>query len=197
MLKAIDGFGVSVTIDAAEEGKTYYCPICKQALIQKRGEIREHHFSHIGPKGANKKNYVPCSDKWHYDKTDWHIQWQKRFSDESYEKVLEFEGKKHIADVLVGDIVIEFQHSNISIEEFRDRNEFYTKCGYKVIWIFDLIEEYNNGRIRLDEWKDNCYHWTYVKNYLENLNWKRTKPYYFFNLPMRKKTLMKQPVWRK
>ena len=66
MLKAIDGFGVSVTIDAAEEGKTYYCPICKQALIQKRGEIREHHFSHIGPKGANKKNYVPCSDKWHY-----------------------------------------------------------------------------------------------------------------------------------
>ena len=116
MLKAIDGFGVSVTIDAAEEGKAYYCPICKQALIQKRGEIREHHFSHIGPKGANKKNYVPCSDKWHYDKTDWHIQWQKRFSDESYEKVLEFEGKKHIADVLVGDIVIEFQHSNISIE---------------------------------------------------------------------------------
>lgn len=40
--------------------------------IQKQNEIREHHFSHIGPKGANKKNYVPCSDKWHYDKTDWH-----------------------------------------------------------------------------------------------------------------------------
>lgn len=180
MLKAIDGFGVSVTIDAAEEGKTYYCPICKQALIQKRGEIREHHFSHIGPKGANKKNYVPCSDKWHYDKTDWHIQWQKRFSDESYEKVLEFEGKKHIADVLVGDIVIEFQHSNISIEEFRDRNEFYTKCGYKVIWIFDLIEEYNNGRIRLDEWKDNCYHWTYVKKLFRELELEKEKAILFF-----------------
>ena len=43
-----------------------------EVKIQKRNEIREHHFSHIGPKGANKKNYVPCSDKWHYDKTDWH-----------------------------------------------------------------------------------------------------------------------------
>ena len=52
MLKAIDGFGVSVTIDAAEEGKTYYCPICKQALIQKRGEIREHHFFTYWAKGS-------------------------------------------------------------------------------------------------------------------------------------------------
>lgn len=180
MIKAIDSFGTSVSIDSAKEGKTYFCPICKQALIQKRGEIREHHFSHIGNRGSNSKNYTPCSDTWRYDKTDWHIQWQKRFPDECYEKVLEFEGRKHIADVLVGDVVVEFQHSSISVDEFRDRNDFYTKCGYKVIWVFDLIDELENGRITMDERNDYRFHWSYVKKFFREVELNNEKTIVFF-----------------
>ena len=47
----------------------------------------------------------------------------------------------HRADVCIGKYVIEFQHSPISRKEFNKRNWFYTKAGYKLIWIFDFIDE--------------------------------------------------------
>lgn len=75
MIKAVDQYGQPVLIDTAQRSTQCYCPICGQALLQKRREIREHHFSHIGPRGRNEKGYVPCSDEWNYDKTDWHIIW--------------------------------------------------------------------------------------------------------------------------
>ena len=43
--------------------------------------------------------------------------------------------------------VIEFQHSPITAEEFNVRNQFYLTYGKKVIWIFDLSEEFEDGRI--------------------------------------------------
>ena len=173
MLKAIDKYDNSVTIDEADETQTYYCPICNQALIQKRGEIREHHFSHIGPRGTNARNYVPCSDTWHYDKTDWHIQWQKRFPSECYEKVLTDGTEKHIADIFINNIVVEFQHSTITLEEFRERNLFYLSLGYKVIWVFDLIDECESGRIKREDYPENCYRWSYVKKLFREIDVKK------------------------
>lgn len=170
MLKAIDKYDNFVTIDEADETQTYYCPICEQELIQKRGEIREHHFSHIGPRGTNVRNYVPCSDNWNYDKTDWHIQWQKRFPSECYEKVLSKGDEKHIADIFINNIVVEFQHSSISLEEFRKRNKFYFSLGYKVIWVFDLIDECESDRIKREDYPENCYRWTYVKKLFKGID---------------------------
>lgn len=43
--------------------------------------------------------------------------------------------------------VIEFQHSPISAEEFDERNKFYTSIGKKVVWIFDVQEKYETGRL--------------------------------------------------
>lgn len=180
MLKAIDKNDNLVLIDNADENEMYFCPICHQPLVQKRGDIREHHFSHIGPRGFNEKSYVPCSDTWHYDKTPWHFQWQKRFADECIEKVITRGNEKHIADVLVNDIVIEFQHSAISIEDFRKRNTFYNACGYKVIWVFDLIEESESGRIDYSEDCDNEYHWSYVKKLFREIDLKSEHATIFF-----------------
>ena len=42
-------------------------------------------------------------------------------------------------------VVYEFQHSPLSPEELDDRNAFYNSLGYKVIWIFDLFDQYENG----------------------------------------------------
>ena len=160
-LKAVDKDGRNVSIDEADKSNQYYCPICGQPLIQKRGEIREHHFSHIGSRGNIDADYILCSDKWSYDKSDWHINWQKRFPVECYEKVLSRGNQKHIADIVSKNLVIEFQHSAISIDEFRDRNNFYTLCGYSVVWVFDLIREYDDGKIA-DE-NGGKYHWSYAK----------------------------------
>lgn len=180
MIKAIDKSGAKVSIDHADKNEHYYCPVCGQILIQKRGQVRMHHFSHIGERGGYEKGYVPCSDKWNYDKSDWHIEWQKKFPEESYETVVEFEGKKHIADVLIGDIVIEFQYSNITIEEFRERNEFYTKCGYKVIWVFNVFEDFWEEKIVSDDFDENKYHWTYVKKLFREMEVCNEKALIFF-----------------
>ena len=48
------------------------------------------------------------------------------------------------ADVLINGYVIEFQHSPISRDEIKERNEFYTNCGYKVIWVFDANDKIKN-----------------------------------------------------
>lgn len=180
MIKAVDQYGQPVLIDTVQRSTPCYCPICGQALLQKRGEIREHHFSHIGPRGRNEKGYVPCRDEWNYDKTDWHIIWQKRFPPECYEKVLSRGGQKHIADILINDFVIEFQHSAITIDEFRDRNSFYASCGYSVIWVFDLIEEFHCGKI--SDMGGGKYHWSYAKKLFREMNLHSEETTIYFQL---------------
>lgn len=60
---------------------------------------------------------------------------------------------QHRADVCIGKYVIEFQHSPISKKEFNKRNWFYTKAGYKLIWIFDFREEYELDKMYVyDGW---------------------------------------------
>lgn len=169
MLKALDSFNHLTHIEEAEPGKMYYCQVCKQPVLQRRGKIRIHHFAHYSPKGTHGE-YVPCSDTWSYDMTEWHMEWQNRFDYSCIEKVVEANNKRHIADVLVGNIVVEFQHSPISIEDFRERNEFYTAKGYKVIWVFDLTEEFENQRIRMEEDSDNSYRWAYVKKVFKDIH---------------------------
>jgi competence CoiA-like predicted nuclease len=137
-----------VHIDDAVRGEKYYCPTCGEELCIKRGLIKTHHYSHI--------NTSNC-DGWHYDMSEWHSSWQNQFPLENQEVVFEVNGKKHRADVFINNTVIEFQHSKISNEEFKDRNNFYTSLGYKVIWIFDATDSYINGDI--EEQYDNNYSW--------------------------------------
>lgn len=179
MIKAVDCNGVFVSIDDADMGTQYYCPICGQPLIQKRGMVREHHFSHVGQKNGS-SSPINCSDLWKYDKSDWHIAWQKRFPVECYEKVLIRGKQKHIADIVINNLVIEFQHSSISLEEFRERNTFYSSCGYSVIWVFDLIDEFNNGHITDQD--DGKYYWSYAKKLFREMDLKNELASIYFQL---------------
>lgn len=88
---------------------------------------------------------------------------------------MECDGEKHRADICVEEkkMVIEFQHSPISSDEFERRCLFYTSAGYQLIWVFDaagkikdpnayVIPPYVNGRIY-------C-----MKDYFtQELEWKR------------------------
>ena len=161
MLTAVDLNGNKVFIDNVSPTSVFFCPICQQKLIQKRkGEMRRPHFAHLGMKDLH---YVPCTDRWHYDKTKWHFDWQLLFSIDNYEVVINDKGKRHIADVLINNTVIEFQHSSISYGEFKERNDFYSAKGYEIVWVFDLQKEYNDKRIHRNIWKDDGYVWSYVK----------------------------------
>ena len=165
-LRAKNKDGILTYIDDAIEGEMYYCQICNQPMMQRHCIDRIDHFAHYSPHG--RKDIVPCSDHWGYDKTAWHMEWQKRFPVDSMERVLELHGKKHIADILLSGIVVEFQHSPISYDEFNERNKFYTSLGYKVIWVFDLIEEYKDGRFARNNY-DYYYKWSYPKTLFRHI----------------------------
>ncbi len=142
MLYANDKSGNRVCIDDVIDRKdVFYCPTCGGKLVQKRGLVKAHHFAHHPS--------VSCTDKWHYDMSEWHRRWQSFFPREALEIVKEYGGQKHRADVLLEKekTVYEFQHSPISSEEFSERNAFYSQLGYKVIWVFDVTDDYEKGEL--------------------------------------------------
>ena len=141
MLFAIDKEGNRIHISCAQRSQEYVCPCCEEKVLLRKGDIRAHHYAHCSG--------TVCRDGWHYDMSDWHQEWQNQFPLQYQEIVKELNGKKHRADVLVEakKIVFEFQHSSLSADEFYDRNRFYNALGYKVIWIFDEIEQYANESI--------------------------------------------------
>ena len=127
-----------VDIEDADSKKEYICPHCKSKLIQKCGDINVWHFAH--------ESLRDCDD-WSNEMSEWHKNWQAQFPKRFREVDITYRGKTHRADVCVHGYIIEFQHSSISAKEFNKRNKFYTNAGYKVIWIFDLTNQYYNDQI--------------------------------------------------
>lgn len=136
MYFAIDGNGKRVFIDEVAEKQKYYCPVCKAPLIIKRGTLIAHHFAH--------KTTVDC-DPWYKGKMSiWHKSFQELFPVEYQEIAIWNDDRTeyHIADIML-DIqgrptVFEFQHSPLSHQEFIERTNYYLKCGFRLIWIFDF-----------------------------------------------------------
>ena len=136
-----------VYIDDTHSNSEYYCPYCGATLIVRQGDIRHHHFAH--------KSHHECSDTWsrngYYDDSSWHNDWQSRFPKENQEIKLNLGQTAHRADVMIDRSVIEFQHSVMSPDKFDDRNNFYLNLGYKVIWLFDLSDLFESGKITYEK----------------------------------------------
>lgn len=133
MFIALDENNDKVNAKCAERIRDYYCPLCGESVILKRGEIKVPHFAH--------KSVRDC-ESFHKDMSEWHRNWQELFPIEHREVIVKNKlGEKHIADIGVYKTVVEFQHSSISKEEFEKRNTFYTSMGYRVIWVFDCIND--------------------------------------------------------
>ncbi len=163
MFFANEDNGNRIHIDDVDEKKQYYCPSCGEKLfIKNKGEIIAHHFSHY--------QGTICKDSWHYDMSLWHINWQNRFPRSCQEIVKKIGEQKHRADILIENskTVIEFQHSDLSKEEFIDRNTFYNELGYKVVWVFDVAEQYNKETITesYNYMRGTSYLWKYPKRTL-------------------------------
>ncbi len=144
MYIALNDNNERIDIDHVEAGKKYYCPVCHEPLLIRKGQIKKHHFAHLRD--------TECTDSWKHDMTEWHFSWQECFPVENREIIMRIGGAIHRTDVFIEGTVIEFQHSPMSPEEFKERNDFYNSLGHKVVWVFDLIEEYNKGRIKYSEY---------------------------------------------
>ena len=145
MLFAHDYNNRRVHIDETHSNQEYYCPYCGASLVAKKGDIRQHHFAH--------KSLHHCSDSWvgnhsnSYDLSPWHNDWQSLFPKENQEIKLALGDTKHRADIMIDKTVIEFQHSIMSPSAFDNRNNFYFNFGNKVVWLFDLSELLNEGKL--------------------------------------------------
>ena len=150
MFKAVDKDENIITISDARSHNNLFCRCCNSPVYYVPGNTsvkygKSPHFRHF-PKRK-------CIDNWNHDKTQWHRDWQNCFPIDSQEVIFEKDGKKHITDVALSEsgVVIEFQHSYISPSEFKDRNDFYTALGYRVIWVFDIQKSYSRRKIGINE----------------------------------------------
>lgn len=124
MLYALNKNGRKILAKRDAEGR---CPTCKEKLIAKCGRIMAHHWAHPGE---------DC-DPWHEHETDWHRYWKSLVPADCVEVTIEKNGKRHRADIVTTKgIVIELQHSSISVDSIEARENFYDK----MIWLFDVSE---------------------------------------------------------
>jgi competence CoiA-like predicted nuclease len=100
--------GTRISADKYSLESPVFCPVCGQKLIFKAGKVVRPYFSHT----IDEK----CLDNWHHeDMCEWHIAWQNEFPEKYREVVLKENDIVHRADVALGDVVVEFQHSPISL----------------------------------------------------------------------------------
>lgn len=127
--------------------------VCKNGhmLIKYESKIRKNHFRH--------KN---SSDVGGHSMTEWHSEWESNFQ----ETEVPFPCKKHgisdrRADAVIGDNVLEFQHSYISKDEVDCRNYDYCVCHRKELsWIIDC-----NDTIVFDKLSSKRYLIKFIKDY--------------------------------
>lgn len=153
MFVAIDENGEFVDVLDADKGCLYFCPICNGEVIVRDGGVNVKHFAH------RKTN---CLDNWHYDMSAWHRKMQSYFPKECREVVVSNDVESHRADVLIDNTVIEFQHSPISSMEFEERTDFFINLKYRVAWVFDVRDLYENCQIyHPEEREDQMLFWKY------------------------------------
>jgi len=103
------------------------CRSCGSPMLAKCGQFKLWHWAH--------KSRLHC-DPWWEPETDWHRARKNRFPKEWHE-VIRFDpatNEKHIADVKTDKgLVLEFQHSAITPEEMKAREDFYGN----MIWVVD------------------------------------------------------------
>lgn len=119
-------------IEALKGVKDAICPICGETLVPKCGQIKMHHWAHTTKQKC---------DLWWESETEWHRQWKDNFSKEYQEIIMhdDITKGKHVADVRTKTgIVLEFQHSPMSIEEQYSREQFYKN----MIWVVDARKYY-------------------------------------------------------
>lgn len=111
----------------ATPGLSGQCLFCAAPMTAKCGQQVMWHWAH--------RNRREC-DPWWENEGPWHRAWKNLFPSHTHEIVAHdaLTGERHIADIrLDAGLVIELQHSAMSLAEMRSREAFYSR----MIWIVD------------------------------------------------------------
>ncbi len=109
-----------------------HCPSPEMIVVAGERGHRIPHFRH-------KSN---CGCRFAAGETEWHFEWKSHFDRIEVDMGIDSVTNEHnYADAVVRDrsgkdVVIEFQHSAISLKEQEDRERFYTSTG-GMVWVHD------------------------------------------------------------
>jgi competence protein CoiA len=139
----------------ATPSRTAICPECGGKVIAKCGSINIWHWAH--------RSFVAC-DPWCEGETEWHLYWKSLFPKEYVEVPVVVSGVRHRADVKTPNgIIIEFQHSSLSVLDIRAREMFYQN----MIWVFDVRVPYVDDRLLLrDKGSYTTFRWMHPRKSL-------------------------------
>lgn len=128
--------GVRVEPEKGLDGAV--CPICKQPVRARCGEVRVKHWAH--------KSVIDC-DSWKEPETTWHREWKNLFGD-LQEQMHEKDGTRHMADVKTQDgTIVEFRHGPIDLNGKRTREAFF---GEPMFWVVDCAAEQKKNRFNFN-----------------------------------------------
>lgn len=141
MLEALcDGKPIRASKDLKGKGLVFRCKDkeCEHPELKLvAGEYRCPHFRH------QCRGKCSCPD----GETDWHLEWKSHFDQIEVDMgVDEVTGERNRADAVVGNLVLEFQHSPIKDEEKDARERFYGSKG-GMLWIVDASNTRSLQRI--------------------------------------------------
>lgn len=126
----------------------YLVCIMNNELIKYESTKKQCHFKH-------KNNSYNSMSQWHKN-------WQNCFDDDNNEVTI---GNRR-ADVLINNIVVEFQHSKITKNLVKKRNENYLKHNKQIYWVIDCndaivyeLMSHNTYLIKIEKniWKYNSF----------------------------------------
>lgn len=127
MLYALGTDGIKIS---PRKGATATCAGCGARMIPKCGTINMWHWAH--------ESVADC-DAWSDGESDWHLRWKNYFEPQNVEVTIQRGDETHRADVLTPkSVVIELQHSPISVEAIQEREAFYGD----MVWVFDMTKHY-------------------------------------------------------
>ena len=135
-------------------GQRAICPGCHNEVGARCGHINVWHWGHLSG--------IDC-DSWAEPLSVWHLRWQAYLASlgAEIEVNIERDGISHRADARMKDgLVIELQHSALSVDEIVERERFYQK----MIWVFDVRSAYEKERF-LIRTKDrySSFRWKHAK----------------------------------
>lgn len=159
MFVALNADKERVHIDYADKTKSYYCPTCSSPMILKFGTERAHHYAH--------RQGSPCTDTWSYDSSKWKLEHLNRFDRNNQERVVNLKETKHTADLLFDNAVLELQSNRLTQKEFEERNKFFADLGLKVMWLFDVRKDFEEGNLFKNEKAEGHYRWKKVNSALK------------------------------
>ena len=113
------------------------CPSPEMILVAGERGIRVPHFRHRANMGCK------CGA----GETEWHLEWKSHFDRIEVDMGIDpVTGERNRADAVAGEnLVIEFQHSPISLEEQTNRERFYTSKG-GLVWVVDASKKRSVAR---------------------------------------------------